>query len=170
MDVSGEILAEVPVLEVRSIPSNDRTVLVKVQASAAIAERIAGLRVQQSWIGDALPEVAQPLLDSDIVCRCERVTAGEIRAVIKDGCRDLNEVKTLTRAGMGACGGKTCQTLIMRLFRECGIPMDDVTGGVPRPLFVEVPLGVLAGTVLDVSEQNQVPPSRLSSLGAKGGE
>jgi len=170
MDVSGEILDEVPVLEVRAIPSNDRTVLVKVQASAAIAERIAGLRVQQPWIGDALPEVVQPLLDSDIVCRCERVTAGEIRAVIKDGCRDLNEVKTLTRAGMGACGGKTCQTLIMRLFRECGIPMDDVTGGVPRPLFVEVPLGVLAGTVLDVSEPNQVSPSRLSSLGAKGGE
>jgi NADPH-dependent 2,4-dienoyl-CoA reductase/sulfur reductase-like enzyme/ferredoxin len=170
MDVSGEILGEVPVLEVRSIPSNDRTVLVKVQASTAIAERIAGLRVQQPWTGDALPEVVQPLLDEDIVCRCERVTAGEIRAVINNGCRDLNEVKTLTRAGMGACGGKTCQTLIMRLFRECGIPMDDVTGGVPRPLFVEVPLGVLAGTVLDVSEQNQVSPSRLSSLGAKGGE
>ncbi|MFC2108034.1 FAD-dependent oxidoreductase [Candidatus Bipolaricaulota bacterium] len=144
MDVSGEILGEVPVLEVRAIPSNDRTVLVKVQASAAIAERIAGLRVQQPWIGDPLPEVVQPLKDEDIVCRCERVTAGEIRDVIRSGCRDLNEIKTLTRAGMGACGGKTCQTLILRLFRECGVPLDDITGGVPRPLFVEVPLGVFA--------------------------
>lgn len=144
MDVAGEILAEVPVLEVRAMPSNDRTVLVKVQATAEIASRIAGLRVQQPWIGDPLPEAAEPLQDEDIVCRCERVTAGEIRAVINNGCRDLNELKTLTRAGMGACGGKTCQTVILRLFRECSVSLDDVTGGVPRPLFVEVPLGILA--------------------------
>ncbi|MCK5212941.1 MAG: hypothetical protein KAQ74_03375, partial [Dehalococcoidia bacterium] len=55
-----------------------------------------------------------------------------------------NEIKTLTRAGMGACGAKTCQALILRLFRECGVPMDQITGNVPRPLFVEVPLGIFA--------------------------
>ena len=147
MDVSGELLAEVPLIDVRDIPSNDRTILVKVQAEAAIAERIAGIRVQEPWMGDPLPEAVEPLSDADIVCRCERVTAGEIREVIRNGCRDFNEVKTLTRAGMGACGGKTCQTLIWRLFRECGVPMDEVTGGVPRPLFVEVSLGVLAGAI-----------------------
>ena len=149
MDVSGEILGEVPVLEIRAYPGNDRTVLVQVQAPNDIAGRIAGLRVQQPWVGDPLPEVVEPLQDEDIVCRCERVTAGEIREVIRNGCRDLNEIKTLTRAGMGACGGKTCQSLILRLFRECGVPLDDVTSGVPRPLFVEVPLGILAGVEMD---------------------
>ncbi|MCK5247531.1 (2Fe-2S)-binding protein, partial [Candidatus Bipolaricaulota bacterium] len=124
MDVSGGILGEVPVLEVRAVPSIHRTVLVQVQAPREIAERIAGLRVQEPWIGDPLPEAMQPLQDEDIVCRCERVTAKEVRDVILNGCRDLNEIKTLTRAGMGACGGKTCQTLILRLFRECGVPMD----------------------------------------------
>lgn len=171
MDVAGEILAEVPVLEVKAIPSNDRTVLVTVQASAAIAERIAGLRVQQPCIGDALPEVVHPLLDEDIVCRCERVTAGEIREVIRSGCRDLNEIKTLTRAGMGACGAKTCQTLIMRLFRECGVPLDDVTCGVPRPLFVEVPLGIFAGLKLaeqDNAEQLRSQTNSQSSHSLRG--
>jgi len=146
MDVSGEVLGEVAVLEVRAIPSNDRTVLVKVQASAAIAERIAGLRVQQPWIGDPQPEVVQPLLDEDIACRCERVTAGEIRDLIRSGYRDMNEIKALTRAGMGACGGKTCQDLILRLFRECGVPVEQITENVPRPLFVEVSLGVFANS------------------------
>jgi len=170
MDVSGEVLGEVPVVDVRTVPANDRTVLVQVEASRGIAERIAGLRVQEPWVGNALEEVVQPLRDADIVCRCERVTAGEIREVIRNGCRDLNEIKTLTRAGMGACGGKTCQALILRLFREQGVPMDEIKIGVPRPLFVEVPLGVFAGTKPEVREQNQVPPTRLSSCGAKGGE
>ena len=165
MDVSGQILSEVPVLEVRAIPQNDRTVLVKVKASADIASRIAGLRVQQPWVGEPLPERVEPLADTDIVCRCERVTAGEIRQVIRNGCRDLNELKTITRAGMGACGGKTCQTLILRLFRECGVPLDEVKAGVPRPLFVEVPLGVFAGANANPAGSDE---NAMRSRGKKG--
>ena len=67
------------------------------------------------------------------------------RAVIRAGVRDVNEIKTITRAGMGACGGKTCQALIARLFREEGISPDEVTENVLRPLFVEVPLGAFVG-------------------------
>jgi sarcosine oxidase subunit alpha len=73
------------------------------------------------------------------------VTLAEIKAVIQAGARDVNEIKGLTRAGMGACGAKTCASLIQRAFRELGVPLDEVTEGARRPLFVEVPLGVLAG-------------------------
>jgi hypothetical protein len=59
----------------------------------------------------------------------------------------MNHIKAVTRAGMGACGGKTCTNLIKRLFREEGVPVDQVVESVRRPLFVEVPLGVLAGAV-----------------------
>ena len=146
MDVAGEVLGEVPVREVVRIPSNDRTVLVKVEAPRDIAEKIAGIRVQASLVGQPFPETVQPPHDGDIVCRCERVTAGEIRDLIRSGYRDMNEIKTVTRAGMGACGGKTCQALILQLFREYGVPMEGVTENVPRPLFVEVSLGVFANS------------------------
>jgi hypothetical protein len=46
---------------------------------------------------------------------------------------------------MGACGGKSCSALILRLFREEGVPDEEVTPNVPRPLFIEVPLGTFAG-------------------------
>ena len=59
--------------------------------------------------------------DDTIVCRCERVTAGEIRKLIREGVRDINEIKAVTRAGMGSCGAKTCTPLIHRLFREEGV-------------------------------------------------
>ncbi|MCX6101464.1 MAG: hypothetical protein NTV92_08650 [Candidatus Bipolaricaulota bacterium] len=54
-------------------------------------------------------------------------------------------IKTVTRAGMGACGGKTCAVLIARLFREESVPGAEVTENVRRPLFVEVPFGAFAG-------------------------
>ncbi|MCU0522721.1 MAG: (2Fe-2S)-binding protein [Anaerolineae bacterium] len=66
-----------------------------------------------------------------------------------EGYRDLNELKAVTRAGMGACGGKTCERLILRLLREAGVPHNAVTPGTRRPLFIETPLGVFAGVVED---------------------
>lgn len=46
---------------------------------------------------------------------------------------------------MGACRAKTCATLIEGLFRQEGVAPEEVTPGVRRPTFVEVPLGVFAG-------------------------
>jgi len=143
LDAVGEPVGSVPVVEVKAIPTNDRTVLVKVRAPAETATRIAGIRIQEPWVGEPLPETVEPMAETDIVCRCERVAAGEIRALIRAGYRDVNEIKAVTRAGMGACGGKTCQALISRLFREEGVPLDQVTENVSRPLFVEVPFSIL---------------------------
>jgi NADPH-dependent 2,4-dienoyl-CoA reductase/sulfur reductase-like enzyme/Fe-S-cluster-containing hydrogenase component 2 len=144
-DTSGEVIGNVEVVRARSGKITDRTVLVKVSAPRAIASRIAGIQVQEKQIGDPLDKYVDRLTDDLIVCRCERVSLAEIKAVIQSGVRDMNEIKALTRAGMGACGGKTCTGLIKRAFRELGIPMSDVTENVLRPLFVEVPLGVFAG-------------------------
>ncbi|MFN2322394.1 MAG: (2Fe-2S)-binding protein, partial [Trueperaceae bacterium] len=90
-------------------------------------------------------QAAPDLADDEVVCRCERVTAGELRALIRAGHRDVNDLKARTRAEMGACGAKTCAPLIARLFRDEGVAPSDVTPGVRRPPFVEVPLGVFAG-------------------------
>ena len=96
-----------------------------------------------------MPEAANApagnLTNDSIICRCERVTAGEIRSLIRAGSRDINEIKALTRAGMGACGGKTCTPLIRRLFQEEGVPPIEVIDAINRPLVTEVPIGILAG-------------------------
>ena len=145
LDTVGDLLGTASVAELKAIRANDRTVLVKLRAPAEIATRIAGIRVQQPWVGKPLPEAIERLTDETIVCRCERVSGGEIRELIRAGYRDVNEIKAITRAGMGACGGKTCAALILRLFREEGVALDEITENVPRPLFVEVPLGAFAG-------------------------
>jgi NADPH-dependent 2,4-dienoyl-CoA reductase/sulfur reductase-like enzyme/Fe-S-cluster-containing hydrogenase component 2/bacterioferritin-associated ferredoxin len=147
LDTLGQVLGNVPVVKTRAPKFADHAVLVKVRAPLSIAKQIAGIRVQQPFVGEAMPETVRRLEDDEIVCRCERVSAGEIRARIRAGVRDLNELKGATRAGMGACGGKTCPSLIARLFREEGVPPSEITELTRRPIFMEVPMGAFAGLV-----------------------
>lgn len=46
--------------------------------------------------------------DETMVCRCECVTAGDIRKAVQEGHTDVNEVKLYTRCGMGQCQGRMC--------------------------------------------------------------
>lgn len=65
-----------------------------------------------------------------IVCRCETVSEGEIRAAIRRNppATDLDGVKRRTRSGMGRCQGGFCSPYVMRLIaQECGIKMEEVT-------------------------------------------
>ena len=68
----------------------------------------------------ALPERwAAQAPDELIVCRCEEVTAGELRGCVRDtGARDLNRLKALTRIGMGRCQGRMCAPAAARLLAE----------------------------------------------------
>jgi NAD(P)H-nitrite reductase large subunit len=130
---------------INAIPNNDHTLIVRVKASREIATRIAGIRIQEPKFTQPLDEYIEHLEDDVIVCRCEHITAGEIRSLIRQGYRDVNEIKAISRAGMGACGAKTCNSIIMRLFREEGVSDNMVAPNTRRPLFIEVPLGVFAG-------------------------
>jgi thioredoxin reductase/ferredoxin len=147
LDAAGAALGNVEVTRVRAAKANDRTILVQVKAPAEIAKRIAGIQIQEAWVAEPMDHYVERLTDDVVVCRCERVTAGQIRALIRKGYRDVNEIKAVTRAGMGSCGSKTCAALIRRLFRDEGIPDAEVTEGTKRPLFMEVPLGAFAGAV-----------------------
>lgn len=74
-----------------------------------------------------------------IICRCETVTEGEIRAAIRRNppALDIDAVKRRTRAGMGRCQGGFCMPYVMRMIaEENGIEMDEVTkkGGSSKPL------------------------------------
>ncbi|MCA1899350.1 MAG: FAD-dependent oxidoreductase [Chloroflexi bacterium] len=145
LNTVGVALGSVEVVRTRIAKTTDRTVLVKVRAPREIANQIAGIEIQNKEVSAPLEQYVERLTDDLIVCRCERVTLAEIKAIIQSGVYDMNEIKAITRAGMGACGGKTCGSLIKRAFRELGTPMSEVTENVVRPLFIEAPLGVFAG-------------------------
>ena len=147
-DRLGNVLGRGLVVKSRKVKRFGNTRLLKLKVSPDIAEKVSGIRIQKPEAPIEYHEGRIP--DDAIVCRCERVTAGEIRKLIREGVRDMNEIKALTRAGMGACGGKTCTNLIKRIFKEEGIKEGEYKEWTRRPLFIEVPLGILAG----IKEEN----------------
>jgi sarcosine oxidase subunit alpha len=145
-DVDGAILGYYAVEKVMSNRKKyPGTLLVQVKVDRKVAKEAVGIWVQEKQVEPSHVYEKELPPDEAVVCRCERVTAGEIRAAIREGVRDLNQLKAVTRAGMGACGAKTCRLMIWRIFQEEGIDLGDVTDRVDRPPFVEVPLGILAG-------------------------
>ncbi|MFK4102096.1 FAD-dependent oxidoreductase [Streptomyces sp. NPDC019531] len=81
---------------------------------------------------------AEQVTDETVVCRCEEVPAGAVRAAVRElGAGDPRSVKLLTRAGMGWCQGRMCGPGV------AGIAGCAETAG-RRPFARPVPLGVLA--------------------------
>ena len=54
------------------------------------------------------PAFCVPPDDETIVCRCEEVTAGDIRIAVREGAMGPNQLKVFTRCGMGPCQGRMC--------------------------------------------------------------
>ncbi len=63
-------------------------------------------------------QVLVPPDDATIVCRCEELTAGQIREAIAQGARDPAQVKGQTRSGMGPCQGRMCGATIAEMIAE----------------------------------------------------
>jgi NADPH-dependent 2,4-dienoyl-CoA reductase/sulfur reductase-like enzyme/Fe-S-cluster-containing hydrogenase component 2 len=140
-DIEANSIGEYEVIQVQSFPKQQMQ-LVRFQVPAALAKQVAGFRVQSAAVSEALlqPIIQERTPDDAMICLCERVTVGQVRDLIRKGINDLNQIKAITRAGMGPCGAKTCEVLIKGLLREEGIPTTDVVPNTKRPVFIEVPL------------------------------
>lgn len=93
--------------------------------------------VPPGWMERMQPET--------VVCRCEEVTAGQLRgAVDEHGARDARAAKLLVRTGMGWCQGRVCGYATACLTaRWAGTPHDPATIAT-RPVAAPVSLGTLA--------------------------
>jgi NADPH-dependent 2,4-dienoyl-CoA reductase/sulfur reductase-like enzyme len=89
--------------------------------------------------------------DETIVCRCEEVTAGDIRVRAALGRPGPNQLKAFTRAGMGPCQGRQCGYTVMHLIAAVQYrPVAEVGFYRVRPPLKPVTLGELAS--LDETE------------------
>lgn len=132
------------------------TSLITVEVSREIAKLVSGLRIIETTVPAPFEfDAEHPALLSDdaYICRCERVKAGEIRDLIRRGVRDINQIKAVTKASMGACGGKTCLNMIKRMYLAEGVPLSEVTETPVRPVFIEMPVRVLANLAEDEGER-----------------
>lgn len=111
-------------------------------------ERLAGI----TPLRQALDEISRPrpglyelATDDTIVCRCEELTLGEVRAALREETTDLNEVKRMTRLGMGSCQGRMCGPALLEILAaERRLAPGDITPLTVRPPVKPVALTALA--------------------------
>jgi glycerol-3-phosphate dehydrogenase len=71
--------------------------------------------------------IAQDSKYGHIICRCEQAAEGEIVEAIRRGARTVQDVKFMTRAGMGRCQGGFCEPRVIQILsRELEIPATQV--------------------------------------------
>ncbi len=93
--------------------------------------------------------------ESTLVCRCEGVTAGQIRDLVQDGLTDHNEIKAIIRCGMGPCQGRMCGSAVHELIvEESGIAPDKARQHRLRPPIKPVSLQELANAELGDSNES----------------
>ncbi|SFB69223.1 NADPH-dependent 2,4-dienoyl-CoA reductase, sulfur reductase [Polaromonas sp. OV174] len=67
--------------------------------------------------------------DELLVCRCENITAGELRQCVSDtGAREMNRLKAQTRVGMGRCQGRTCGVAAAEILAQACATSPDAVG------------------------------------------
>ncbi|HAE41883.1 MAG TPA: (2Fe-2S)-binding protein [Clostridiales bacterium] len=84
--------------------------------------------------------------DNDVmVCRCSDVSLKELKDLIDDGYHTFEEIKRITRIGMGPCQGKTCGNIVLReLSKSTGKDINELRMQSNRPPVVGVKLSLIA--------------------------
>jgi len=80
------------------------------------------------------------------VCRCEEVTAGEVRRAIEMGVTQLNQLKPWTRVGMGRCQGRICGGILNQMLAdETGVSISEIQPFTSRAPIKPVPMESVGG-------------------------
>ncbi|MFZ5782531.1 MAG: NAD(P)/FAD-dependent oxidoreductase [Pseudomonadota bacterium] len=84
--------------------------------------QIVRQRLQREEMGRAFLDTLNRPADSfrqpeggTLACRCEEVTAAQVRATADMGCEGPNQMKAFLRCGMGPCQGRLCGLTITEL-------------------------------------------------------
>ncbi len=90
----------------------DQGILVDATRADALERKLSHLLRFRRGLERAFPfptDWAAHAPDELVVCRCENVTAGELRTTVREtGADEMNRLKALCRVGMGRCQGRSC--------------------------------------------------------------
>lgn len=103
-EISGELVALAAISDL-GLPVSERRVAVLRRRQRRMETFRRGIAVAFPWPA----ALAWSVADDVLLCRCEAITAGELRRTAElQGASELNRAKALVRVGMGRCQGRFC--------------------------------------------------------------
>lgn len=122
--------------------------------AAPLREKLRGLLRLRPMLDALYPPRASIFSppDETIICRCEELTAGDIRKAAAIGQPGPNQIKAFTRAGMGPCQGRQCGYTVAHIIAaEQNRQVGEVGFYRIRPPLKPLTLGELAS--LEIEEE-----------------
>lgn len=147
---AGEYVCMGKVVRTISPASYAKTTVITIAIPKEFADDVRTIARIGSHIAiapEAVTKSDAPIPDDIIVCRCEEVTAGEIkRAIHEYHATTLTEIKRRVRSGMGLCQGRTCSKTVTKILsQELGKPVSELDPITNRPPVRPLTFSELAG-------------------------
>jgi NADPH-dependent 2,4-dienoyl-CoA reductase/sulfur reductase-like enzyme len=130
-----------------------------VPATQAIRQKLQREEMGRAFL-DALyrpPDALRRPVGETLACRCEEVTARQVRDMARLGCEGPNQMKAFLRCGMGPCQGRLCGLTITELIAaERGSTPTEVGYYRLRPPVKPITLAELASLPIAEAERKAV--------------
>ncbi len=148
VDRAGDYVIDAPVTRILK-GRQGGTPLVTLSVPLELSQEVRFFRFKEEKEGEREEPEAfgsrdqdqQVLEEETILCRCEGITLGDVRRLIREGYTTVDEIKRISRAGMGPCQARTCGPLIAgEIARLTGRPIESVEPSAHRPPVKPLPL------------------------------
>jgi len=114
---SGELVCKGKVLDTKFFNDKDKCSMVDVEVPKDKAFSIRSIRLFPKQAFETF-NIKKDTKDDVYVCRCEEITEDTIIDLIKKGYTTINEIKRITRLGMGPCRGNQCRSVVENLLKK----------------------------------------------------
>jgi len=145
-EASGHLAALEAAFQLGAIGQKQRDSMAKV-----FRKKINHHQAIRPFLEHLYPPNSESLVPSNeatLVCRCEEISAGQIRESLTWGALDMSQVKAFTRCGMGPCQGRMCELTVAEIIAHAqGKSPCEVGFFRGRPPNKPITLGQLAGKV-----------------------
>ena len=122
-EIGGQLAAAAVLADLAGLPMTPAAL--RLRTAAAAWRRFArGVFRAFPWPH----RLAAALPDDAVICRCETISAGDLRRVVHEtGAREANRAKAFSRVGMGRCQGRYCGHAGAEVIAAAaGVPVEQV--------------------------------------------
>ncbi|SDK01200.1 (2Fe-2S)-binding protein [Natronincola ferrireducens] len=155
LDREGKEIDDVRIVKILNTKALDRTPIIAIAVKKEHVRIIRNIQVDDktfskvSCCGEATAENVEEMSKETVVCRCSDVTLEDIRELIGKGYTTFDEIKRISRVGMGPCQGRTCGQIILReLAQITGTSIEKLMLGTYRPPVKSMKLGEIVEAAL----------------------
>jgi len=142
LDRAGVSIGDAEVINITQPKS--KTPIISIAVEKSMIKAVRNIKLNVDAVKKNIEDYITPQDDS-IICRCSDITREELHEYIAQGHTSIDEIKRLTRLGMGPCQGRTCVPLAIReLSQILNKPMSELAPATHRPVVTSIKLSQLA--------------------------